>query len=94
MNTTPDDPVTTAAARYKRAEDAAKKAREALTELVLEALRGPDPKPVDIARRAGWTPAYVRKLARDNKIEADPSYQARTEKARARVIAEATAPDA
>jgi hypothetical protein len=94
MNTTPDDPIAAAAGRYKRADDAAKKARDALTELVLEALRQPDAKPSDIAKRAAWTPAYVRKLARDNGIEADPSYRARTEKARARLIAEATAPDA
>lgn len=94
MNTTPDDPVTTAAARYKRAEDAAKKAREALAEAVIEALRQPGAKPSNIAKRASWTPAYIRKLARESGIEADPSYQARTEKARARVIAEATTPDA
>jgi hypothetical protein len=90
MTTTDQDPIATAATKYKRADEAAKKARTALTELVLDALRQPDAKPVDIARRASWTPAYVRKLARDNKIEAADDYQARTEKARARLIAEAT----
>jgi hypothetical protein len=87
------DPIAQAATRYKRADDTAKKARATLTELVLEALRAPDAKPVDIARRAGWTPAYVRKLARDNHITADSDYQARTEKARARLIAEAATED-
>ena len=91
MTDTDQDPIATAAARYKRDEAKAKQSRATLTELVLEALRAPDPKPVDIARRAGWTAAYVRKLARDNDIEAAGDYQARTEKARARLIAEASA---
>ncbi|MFG3051818.1 hypothetical protein ACGFZP_12835 [Kitasatospora sp. NPDC048239] len=90
MTTTTDDPITTAAARYKRDEAKAKQSRTALTDLVLAALREPDAKPAEIARRADWTPAYVRKLARDNGIEADAAYKARTEKARARLIAEAT----
>lgn len=93
MTDNESDQITAAATRYKRADDAAKKARATLTDLVLEALRAPDAKPTDIARRAGWTPAYVRKLARDNEIAADPTYQERTEKARARLIAEATARD-
>lgn len=84
------DLIAAAAARYKRADDTAKKARAALTELVVEALRQPEARPVDIAKRAGWTSAYVRKLARDNGIEADPGYKERTEKARARLIAEAS----
>lgn len=83
------DPIAAAAAHYQRADEAAKKARASLTELVLEALRQPDAKPADIARRASWTPAYVRKLARDNAIEAKPEYQARTEKTRARLLAQA-----
>lgn len=91
MTASDQDPIATAAARYRRADEAAKKARATLTELVLDDLRKPDAKPVDIARRAGWTAAYVRKLARDNDIEAPGDYQARTEKARARLIAEATA---
>lgn len=85
------DPITAAAARYKRDADKAKRSREALTELVLEALRKPGARPADIAKRADWTPAYVRKLARENGIEADPAYKARTEKARARIQAK---PDA
>jgi hypothetical protein len=90
MTTDDPDPIATAAARYKRDEAKAKQSRQGLTELVLEALRQPDAAPTDIARRAEWTPAYVRKLARDNGISADPSYKARTEKARARVLAEAS----
>jgi hypothetical protein len=93
MTDTDQDPIATAATRYKRADDAAKKARATLTELVIDALRKPDAKPTDIARRAGWTAAYVRKLARDNGIEADPGYRERTEKARTRLIAEASTED-
>ena len=91
MSSDENDLIKAEAARYKRATEAAAKARTALTELVLEALRDPDAKPADIARRADWTPAYVRKLARENGIQADPTYQARTQKARERVLAEAGA---
>ena len=90
MTTDPPDPIAAAAARYKRDNDKAKASRQELTDLVLDALREPDAKPIDIAKRAEWTPAYVRKLAREQGIEADPSYKARTEKARARILAEAS----
>lgn len=90
MTTDPPDPIAAAAARYKRDNEKAKASRKELAALVLEALRDPNAEPIDIARRAEWTPAYVRKLARDNGIEADPSYKARTEKARARLISEAS----
>lgn len=90
MTTDDPDPIAAAAARYKRDEAKAKQSRHGLTELVLEALRQPDAAPTDIARRAEWTPAYVRKLARDNGISADPSYKARTETARARLLAAAS----
>jgi hypothetical protein len=93
MTTDAPDPIATAAARYKRDDAKAKQSRRALTELVLEALRQPGSSPTDIARRAEWTPAYVRKLARDNDIDADPAYKARTETARARLLA-AAAPEA
>ncbi|MET8826082.1 hypothetical protein ABZX40_13500 [Streptomyces sp. NPDC004610] len=87
---TPDS-IAAAAARYKRDSDRAKKSRGELTDLVLDALRQPGAEPVDIARRADWTPAYVRKLAREKGIVADPAYQARTQKARERLLAEAAA---
>lgn len=90
MTTDDPDPIAAAAARYRRDDAKAKQSRQGLTELVLEALRQPDAAPTDIARRAEWTPAYVRKLARDNGIGADPSYKARTETARARLIAAAS----
>jgi hypothetical protein len=90
MTTDPPDPVTAAAARYKRDNEKAKASRKELAALVLEALRDPNAEPIDIAKRAEWTPAYVRKLARENGIEADPSYKARTEKARARLLSEAS----
>lgn len=89
MSSDENDLIKAEAARYKRATEAAAKARAVLTELVIDALRDPSAKPADIARRADWTPAYVRKLARENGIEADPAYKARTEKARNRVLAEA-----
>lgn len=91
MSSDENDLIKAEAARYKRATDAAAKSRATLTELVLSALREPNAKPAEIARRAEWTPAYVRKLARENGIEADPAYKARTEKAKARLIAEAAA---
>lgn len=94
MTTDKSDPIKAEAARYKAATDAAKKSRTALTQLVIAALREPDAKPADIASRAEWTSAYVRKLARENGIEADPAYKARTEKARARLLAEAAAASA
>lgn len=90
MTSDPPDPIAAAAARYKRDNDKALASRKELTSLVLDALREPDAKPIDIAKRAEWTPAYVRKLARDNDIQADADYKARTEKARARLIAEAS----
>lgn len=90
MTTDPPDPIAAAAARYKRDNSKAESSRQELAGLVLAALREPDAKPVEIAKRAEWTPAYVRKLARDNDIQADPDYKARTEKARARLIAEAS----
>lgn len=91
MSSDENDLIKAEAARYKRATDAAAKSRATLTELVLDALREPGAKPAAIASRAEWTPAYVRKLARENGIEADPAYKARTEKAKARVLAEAGA---
>ncbi|HSE05967.1 MAG TPA: hypothetical protein VLK35_17600 [Methylomirabilota bacterium] len=90
MTTDPPDPIAAAAARYKRDNEKAKASRQELTDLVLDALRQPKAEPIDIAKRAEWTPAYVRKLAREKGIEADPSYKARTEKARARLLAEAS----
>jgi hypothetical protein len=91
MTTDKSDPIKAEAARYKAATTAAAKSRAALTELVVAALREPGAKPADIANRADWTSAYVRKLAREHGIEADPAYKARTEKARARMLAEAVA---
>lgn len=91
MSSDENDLIKAEAARYKRATEAATKSRLTLTELVIDALREPDAKPADIARRAEWTPAYVRKLARENGIEADPAYQARTQKARERLLSEAAA---
>jgi hypothetical protein len=90
MTADPPDPIAAAAARYKRDSNKAESSRKELTNLVLDALREPDSKPIDIAKRAEWTPAYVRKLARESGIQADADYKARTAKARARLIAEAS----
>lgn len=90
MTSDPPDPIAAAAARYKRDNNKALASRRELTSLVLDALRDPEAKPIDIAKRAEWTPAYVRKLARDNDIQADADYKARTEKARARLLAAAS----
>lgn len=94
MSSDENDLIKAEAARYKRATEAAAKSRAALTELVLNELREPGAKPADIARRADWTAAYVRKLARDNGIQADPAYKARTEKARQTLLAQAQAEQA
>jgi hypothetical protein len=91
MSSDENDLIKAEAARYKRATEAAAKSRATLTELVLNELREPGAKPADIARRADWTAAYVRKLARDNGIQADPAYKARTEKARQTLLAQAQA---
>jgi hypothetical protein len=91
MSSDENDLIKAEAARYKRATDAAAKSRATLTELVLAELRQPGAKPADIARRADWTPAYVRKLARENGIQADPAYKARTEKARQTLLAQVQA---
>lgn len=90
MTADPSDPIAAAAARYKRDNNKAKASRQELAELVLAALREPGAEPISIAKRAEWTPAYIRKLARESGIQADADYKARTEKARARLIAEAS----
>lgn len=54
------------------------KARAALEDALLEALRQPDAKPTKIAAASPWTPAYVRAFARKHGIEPDPAYQKRT----------------
>lgn len=54
------------------------KARTALEDAILEALRAPDAKPTKVAAASPWTPAYVRAFARKNGIGPDPSYEKRT----------------
>ncbi|MER7280574.1 hypothetical protein ABT369_39655 [Dactylosporangium sp. NPDC000244] len=53
----------TAKTKYRRTEDAHKKARDELQEAVVEALRA-GVGPSEAARLSGFTDAYVRKLAR------------------------------
>jgi hypothetical protein len=70
--------------RRKRDADRLKQSSDALKELVLAALRAGAHGPVKIANESGWTPAYVRKLARENGIEPDERYRERAELMRAR----------
>ncbi len=72
--------ITAAAAKYKRDEARAKDSRAALAEHVLDALREKTATPTEATKWSGWTAAYVRKLARENGIEADEKYKARQQK--------------
>lgn len=67
------------------------KARKAVEQAIFDAYRDPTAKRTEIADAAPWTAAHVRKLVREEGIEADPAYKARTEKARAKLLAEAAA---
>lgn len=75
--------------RRKRDDDRLKQSADALKQLVLAALRDGEHGPAKIAKESGWTPAYVRKLARENGIEPDERYRERAELMRSRAAAEA-----
>lgn len=57
--------------RYRRTEKAHDESREAVKTAVLTALRAGE-RPTDVAKRSPFTDAYVRRLARENGIEARP----------------------
>lgn len=85
------DDIAAAGARRQRDDDRLKKSSAELKELVLAALRDGTHRPTDVAKRSGWTAAYVRKLARQAGIEPDERYRERAERLRARA---AESPDA
>lgn len=66
------------------------KARKVVEQAIFDAYRDPSAKRGEIAEAAPWTAAHVRKLARDEGIEADPAYAKRTESARKRAVEAAT----
>lgn len=66
------------------------KSRRALEQAIFDAYRDTTVKRGEIAEASPWTPAHVRKLARDEGIEADPAYAKRTESARKRAVEAAT----
>ncbi|MFD8088689.1 hypothetical protein [Streptomyces malaysiensis] len=76
------DEVEAAGARRKRDEERLKKSSERLKEFVLAALRDGEHRPTDVAKASGWTPAHVRKMARENGIEPDERYKERAERLR------------
>ncbi|MGW4075954.1 hypothetical protein ACWELB_20995 [Streptomyces asiaticus] len=69
-----------AGARRKRDEERLKKSSTHLKEVVLAALRDGEHRPTDVAKASGWTPSYVRKMARENGIEPDERYKERAER--------------
>ncbi|MEV5944220.1 hypothetical protein [Streptomyces sp. NPDC051994] len=58
-----------ATSRYRKTEAAHHGARDAAIEAVVEALRAGE-RPTDVTSRSPFTAAYVRRIARDNGIEA------------------------
>lgn len=60
-----------ATAKYRRAEKALDEARSEARDAVLDALRAGE-RPTPVADASPFTPAWVRALARENGIEAQP----------------------
>lgn len=60
--------------RYRKTEAAHEKARDETVDAVVAALRA-GKRPTDVAGRSPFTPAYVRRLARENGI--GPARQSR-----------------
>jgi hypothetical protein len=54
--------------RYREAKDAFEEARMEAVMAVVDALRAGE-RPTDVTERSPFTPAYVRRVARDNGIE-------------------------
>lgn len=55
--------------RYRDTEQAHEQARDAVVSAVVDALKGGE-RPTDVTAWSPFTPAYVRRLARENGIEA------------------------
>lgn len=53
---------------YRKTEAAHEASREASVQAVVAALRG-GKRPTDVAARSPFTPAYVRRIAREHGIE-------------------------
>jgi len=58
-----------AARRYQKTEQAHERAREALVAAVVKALEAGE-RPTDVTSWSPFTPAYVRRIAREHGIEA------------------------
>jgi len=58
-----------AAARYRETEEAHETARKDLVAAVVKALEAGE-RPTDVTAWSPFTPAYVRRLARDHGVEA------------------------
>ncbi|WP_367134486.1 MULTISPECIES: hypothetical protein [Streptomyces] len=54
--------------RYRETERAHEEAREDAIEAVVSALRA-GKRPTDVADRSPFSPAYVRRIARDHEVE-------------------------
>ncbi|MFC4012788.1 hypothetical protein ACFOY2_36530 [Nonomuraea purpurea] len=67
----PLDALDESARRYRETEQAHEQARQAVVECVLAALRA-GKRPTDVAARSPFTGTYVRRLARENGILAQP----------------------
>lgn len=61
--------LSTSTRKYRRTEQAHKDARAETIQVVLDALRA-GAKPTEVVNASPFTAAYVRKLARENGIEA------------------------
>jgi len=60
-----------ATARYRQTEDAHEQARQAVIAAALDALKARE-RPTDVAEHSPFTDAYIRRLARENGIKAQP----------------------
>jgi len=60
-----------ATARYRQTEDAHEQARQEVITAALDALKARE-RPTDVAEHSPFTDAYIRKLARENGIKAQP----------------------
>ncbi len=66
-----EDAVRTATARYNETEASHKAARDQVVKTVVAALKAGE-RPTDVTAWSPFTAAYVRKLARDNGVDAQP----------------------
>jgi hypothetical protein len=65
------DMLTAATRKYERAERALKAAKAEVIEAALTALRAGE-RPTDVAEQSPFTPAYIRRIAREHGIEPAP----------------------